>query len=68
MVIYKNIFFYIMSVIYLDNNGTTMLCTDKEKRRVIKWMECRANPSSDSILSKGVKKMIEDSKNIYQTI
>lgn len=45
------------NVIYLDNNGTTKLCKEA-KREMIRWLESRANPSSDSILSKKSKELI----------
>ena len=45
------------SVIYMDNNGTTKLCAEG-KNAMIKWLDSRANPSSDSIISKKSKELI----------
>lgn len=49
------------NVIYLDNNGTTKLCKEA-KKEMVNWLESRANPSSDSIISKKSKELIEYSK------
>lgn len=46
------------SIIYLDNNGTTKLCKEA-KHAMIKWLESRANPSSDSIIAKKSKELME---------
>lgn len=48
-------------VIYLDNNGTTKLCK-KGKDAMIKWLDARANPSSDSIVSQKSKELITCAK------
>ena len=45
-------------VIYLDNNGTTKLCPGAKKAMIL-WLESCANPSSDSVLAKQSKKMVE---------
>jgi cysteine desulfurase len=42
---------YKASVIYLDNNSTTKLCKNG-KDSMVKWLESRSNPSSDSIIAK----------------
>ena len=45
------------NVIYLDNNGTTKLCKEG-KAAMMKWLESRANPSSDSIIAKKSKDLM----------
>ena len=46
------------SIIYLDNNGTTMLC--KPAREVIiKWLSARSNPSADSLLANKAKELMK---------
>lgn len=45
-------------VIYLDNNGTTRICKDSIKAMVI-WLDARANPSSDSIVAKKSKELLD---------
>lgn len=46
------------NVIYLDNNGTTKLCKEA-KNAMVMWLESRANPSSDSIIAKKSKELME---------
>lgn len=48
---------------YLDNASTTLMCKEA-KEEFIKWAACY-NPSSDSVLSKPVKELLE---NASQTI
>lgn len=45
-------------VIYLDNNATTKLCPEA-KVAMVKWLEARANPSSDSVISIKSRQLID---------
>lgn len=45
------------NIIYLDNNGTTMLC-NVAKNSIIKWLTARSNPSADSLLANKAKDLI----------
>lgn len=45
------------SVVYLDNNGTTLVCPLSQKINSL-WLSCY-NPSSDSKIAKPAKQMIE---------
>jgi cysteine desulfurase len=49
------------NVIYLDNNGTTKLCT-AGKNAMIAWLGSRANPSSDSIIAKKSKELMVNAR------
>lgn len=49
-------------IIYLDNNATTKLCK-QSKDKIIEWLCCCSNPSSDSKLTIKTKDMIEKTKN-----
>ena len=49
------------NIIYLDNNATTKLCKSS-KNKIIEWLCCCSNPSSDSKLSLKTKCMIENTK------
>ena len=49
-------------IIYLDNNGTTKICK-KSKEKIIAWLCCCTNPSSDSKLASKTKDMIDATKN-----
>lgn len=49
------------NVIYLDANGTTLMC-DKAKKALEQWAECY-NPASSSKISTPGKKLIEKSKD-----
>ena len=53
-------------IIYLDNNGTTKICTPA-KNAMIKWLGCMSNPSSDSKISVNAISMINDAKKYVQT-
>jgi cysteine desulfurase len=57
----KQISPYKKKVIYLDNNGTTQLCKDG-KNAMVKWLDSRSNPSSDSIIAKKSKDLMEYAK------
>jgi cysteine desulfurase len=54
----KNTQPYRAHIIYLDNNGTTRICKEA-KKSMMSWIDSRANPSSDSIISKKSKEMID---------
>ena len=45
------------SVVYLDNNGTTLVCQPAKKIHA-EWLSCY-NPSSDSKIAKPAKKVLE---------
>lgn len=45
-------------VIYLDNNGTTKLCS-AAKQAQVEWLTAMANPSGDSCIAMKAKKLIE---------
>ena len=49
-------------IIYLDNNATTKLCK-QSKDKIIAWLCCCSNPSSDSKITLKTKDMIEKTKN-----
>lgn len=46
------------NVIYLDNNGTTKLCK-AGKDAMLMWLDSRSNPSSDSLIAKKSKQLLE---------
>lgn len=48
-------------VIYLDNNGTTKMCKEA-KNAMLKWLDSCSNPSSDSLIAKSSKELIECTK------
>lgn len=48
-------------VIYLDNNGTTKMCMEA-KNNMLKWLDSCSNPSSDSLIAKKSKDLIECTK------
>jgi cysteine desulfurase len=49
-------------LIYLDNNGTTKMCKSS-KDAMIKWLDSRSNPSSDSILATKSKELVSCARN-----
>ena len=50
-----------INIIYLDNNGTTKLCKEG-KCAIVKWLDRYANPSTNSIISKDAKELINMTK------
>lgn len=45
-------------VTYLDNNSTVKICPPA-RAAVVKWLDSRANPSSDSIIARNAKAMVD---------
>lgn len=48
-------------IVYMDNNATTMVC-ESAKKEYMKWISCY-NASSDSVVSKGAKKICEEASD-----
>jgi cysteine desulfurase len=46
------------NIIYLDNNSTTKICK-KGKDAMISWLDAQSNPSSNNIISKNSKQLLE---------
>ena len=53
-------------VIYLDNNGTTQLCPPA-RREMIRWLDSRSNPSSDSIVAAKARELLDFARSMIAT-